>query len=129
MLGSEKVRKQQLDAVARRFADMGPDAVDPLCVALQDSRVPVRQVAARALCHLRDERALDPILNLLYSDDGPCVGTLYHHGVVLGIPGVKDALLKLVRGGGSESQRYLATCALSYAKDDEIVACSTATLL
>jgi RNA polymerase sigma-70 factor (ECF subfamily) len=115
--------KRLLDAVAthaedrertiRRLAEIGAPAVDPLCRALEDARIPVRQTAAHALCAIGDPRALQPILRVLYTPEAWRLDDVFH-GRVLAIPGMREALLRIV-GEGRETEQGTAFSALSYA--------------
>jgi len=126
---SEEV-KRLLDAAAKRgwehqlavnrLVDIGAPAVDPLCRALADPRIPVRKAAARALCTIGDARALGPILRVLYSEDYSTQLALLRTGRILRIPGVRKALLDLARSGRPDEQ-WMAVEALSHAKGDEEV--------
>lgn len=77
------------------LSNIGDPAVHPLCEALVDPRVTLREAAARTLCRIGDPRALRPIVRLLNSYD------LYQFsktGGLLAIPGMRDELLQLARG-------------------------------
>jgi hypothetical protein len=78
------------------LSELGSPAVEPLLTALKDERDPVRRAAARALCAIGDERALQPLLRLLYTH-----GSWYHHafpgGLVLKMPGMREAFIAAVR--------------------------------
>jgi len=115
MAGAEK-REESI----RQLAEIGPAAVEPLCEALNDPRIPVRRAAARALCEIGDERALGPILRLLYGDDYWTDSALLRTGRALGIPGVRAELLKIARHGRRNDQ-YCAILALAHAKGDREV--------
>lgn len=123
--------KRLLDAVAthteereraiRRLAEIGAPAVDPLCRALEDARIPVRQTAANALCAIGDPRALQPILRILYTPEAWRLDDVFH-GRVLAIPGMREALLHIVGEGRKTGQGFsalsYAITALSYDKGD-----------
>jgi len=104
----------------RRMAGIGAPAVDSLCQALGDPRIPVRRAAACALCKIGDVRALRPILRLLYSNDYWTFNVLFRGGRILAIPGVRDELLRIVREGQRDEQ-YWAIQALGHARGDEEV--------
>lgn len=104
----------------RRLAEIGAPAVDPLCEALKDSRRPVRAAAAQVLCRIGDTRALRPVLSLLYTDDAWTYWNVFAKGKVMGIPGFKEELIKIVQSEDSVD-RNLAAQALAYAVDDEVV--------
>ncbi len=117
----ERGRAHQ-DAI-RRLTEIGAPAVDPLCEALADPRIPVRRAAAAALCRIGDARALRPILRALYSDDHWTVNLLRRSGDPLGIPGVREELLQIVREGKG-GEHYWAVEMLAFAKgDDEVFDC------
>jgi len=105
---------------ANRLAEIGAPAVEPLCEALGDPRVPVRQVAARALCQIGDTRALRPIFRVLYAGDYWIGNVILRTGRVLAIPGVREELLRILDEGQSGEQ-YWAIDALAHATDDEEV--------
>jgi HEAT repeat protein len=123
-------RKEEREAAIKRLAEIGAPAVDPLSEALGDARAPVRLAAARALCAIGDPRSLRPILRLLYSDwhdIGHPGGrgwwaerAMFCSGRALGIPGVREALLGILREG-QWVQQWVAFHALSHAKGDEEV--------
>ena len=108
------------ERAAQRLAEIGDQAVDPLCEALGDPREAVRYVAARALCEIRDPRAVQPLLRLLYAQrrggwpawrSGVC---RFDH--ILAVPGVREALLDALREDGSE--QWASLRALSFAEGD-----------
>ena len=119
LLEAAAVRGREHEEAIKRLAGIGSRAVDPLCEVLGDPRIPVRRTAASALCRIGDERALGPILRLLYSDDGPLAGLLLS-GCVLSIPGVREELIKLLPQG-KWNERLWAIRALSHARGDEEV--------
>ncbi len=102
--------------IAQDLARLGPPAVEPLCMALENVRVPVRQAAARALCTIGDVRALRPLLRVLYAPDRWRVGAIFEDGSILGIPGTRKSLLEVARSGGPG--RNTALYALAHAKGD-----------
>ncbi len=102
-----------------RLVEIGAPAVDPLCEALSDPRAPVRRAAANALCAIGDQRALGPILRLLYADEAWKAEVL-RTGRVLAIPGVREALLSVIREGKKHEQ-WWALEALSHATGDNQV--------
>ena len=112
------------EAAVKRLAEFGPAAVDLLCKALGDSRMAVRRAAAWALCAIGDARALRPILQALYSkEDYWAHNALLRTGRGLGIPGLRDELLAIVRRDDPR-QRYSAMLALAHAAgDDEVYDC------
>ena len=55
--------RERAEHTVRLLADIGSQAVEPLCQAMGDPRDVVREVAARALCRIGDRRALGPILS------------------------------------------------------------------
>jgi len=125
--------KRLLDAVAsraavreetiRRLAEIGAPAVDPLCKALGDSRIVVRQAAARALCTIGDPRAIRPILRVLYAGDYWISNEVMRNGRILAISGVRDELLRIV-AEGTEKDRWWAMEALAHARgDNEVFDC------
>jgi len=108
---------KQREASINRLAEIGPPAVDPLCEALGDSRIPVRRAAARALCEIGDERALRPILQVLYSGDYWIGNTLLRTGRALSVPGVREELINIARHG-KRGDQYWAILALGHAEGD-----------
>jgi HEAT repeat protein len=107
----------------QQLAEIGAPAVDPLCEALGDPRIPVRRAAACALCKIGDERALGPILRVLYGDDYWTGHTLLRTGRALGVPGVREELMKIARHG-ERGHQYWAILALAHAKGDrEVFGC------
>ena len=102
------------------LAEIGAPAVEPLCEALGDPRIPVRRAAACALCKIGDERALGPILRVLYGDDYWTGNALLRTGRALGVPGVREELLRIARHGQRDHQ-YWAILALGHAKGDREV--------
>ena len=112
----------------RRLAEIGTPAVDPLCEAIGDPREPVRIAAARALCAIGDARALRPILRLLYSDMPWRYSQVFEDGSAIRVPGAREALLEIVRGGQGDQPNWRteasALCALAHAVgDDEVFDC------
>jgi len=122
--------KRLLDAVAEsgeerqraveRLAEMGAPAIDPLCEALDDSRIAARRAAADALCAIGDARALRPILRLLYSRDLWRVENVFRSGRVLSIPGMREALLEHL-SKGQRPGSWEAMHALRHLTDDDEV--------
>ncbi|MEW6754777.1 MAG: hypothetical protein AB1505_27920, partial [Candidatus Latescibacterota bacterium] len=55
------------------------------------------QVAAQALCAIGNERARGPVLRLLYAENPWWHWRLFVSGRVLGIPGVREGLLEVIR--------------------------------
>jgi len=108
------------EEAVRRMAEIGAPAVDPLCQALGDPRIPVRRAAACALCKIGDVRALRPLLRLLYSNDYWTFNVLFRGGRILAVPGVRDELLRIL-GEGKRDEQYWAIQALSHATGDEEV--------
>ena len=95
LLDSAAKRGREHEQAIGRLADLGVAAVEPLCEALGDPRGPVRRAAAYALCKIGDERALKPILRVLYSDTWNAAWgseELCRSGRVLSIPGVREEL-------------------------------------
>ncbi|MBM4080661.1 MAG: sigma-70 family RNA polymerase sigma factor [Planctomycetes bacterium] len=121
LLDSVAAESQERQAAVKRLAEIGAPAVDPLCEAMSDSRLPVRQVAAHALCAIADPRALRPMLRLLYSEwhEGGwwAERSFFCSGKPLAIPGVREALLGIIREG-KWVQQWVAFHALSHAKGD-----------
>jgi RNA polymerase sigma factor (sigma-70 family) len=101
----------------QQLAELGSPAVEPLCEALSDPRIAVRQAAACALCRIGDERALKPILRLLYVKDSWLHSKLFASGRVLGVPGVRDELLRML-DGDEATELYWAVQILSHVSDD-----------
>ncbi len=104
-------------AYITRLADLGEDAVEPLCSALADQRKVIRKAAAAALCRIGDPRALRPVMRLLYTNDHWVSHHLLKSGSILQIPGMRDELLRLI-DEGSTNERYDAIQALRHAKGD-----------
>lgn len=94
-------QREHGDAV-RRLVEIGVPAVQELADSLGDSRRMVRLVAAQTLCSIGDARARGPILRLLYADEPWWTWKLFVSGQVLGIPGVREALLAVIRKGFEE---------------------------
>jgi RNA polymerase sigma-70 factor, ECF subfamily len=84
------------DAV-RALEQMGASAIDELCRVVGDADGAVQQVAAQALCRIGDARGRDPILRLLHAAYPWNTRRLVGSGLVLGVPGVREALIELVR--------------------------------
>ena len=106
----------------RRLAEIGEQAVDPLCEALGDPRIPVRRVAASVLCTIGDAKALGPMLRVLYAGDW-ALHHLFRTGRVLSIPGVREELIRFVRTGATV-ERAQAMEVLAHATgDDEVYLC------
>lgn len=107
----------------RKLTEMGEPAVDPLCELLGDLEHPARYIAARALCEIGDPRALQPILRLLYSHSGHWWRRHFFQNLefkrILAVPGMRDALLKVIREQRPESG--MAFHVLEHAKGDEEV--------
>ncbi len=124
LLDAVATQKQEREEAVKRLAEIGAPAVDPLCEALGDVRAPVRLVAARALCAIGDARSLRPILRLLYAeyhDPGWWQERgLFCSGKALGIPGMREAFLDIIREG-KWIQQWVAFHALSHAKGDKEV--------
>lgn len=102
--------------IVQDLAQLGVPAVEPLCMALENMRIPVRLAAAQALDAIGDVRALRPILRLLYAPDSWRFSGVFNDGSVLAIPGIRQALLEIVRGGGPD--RCTALHALAHTKGD-----------
>jgi len=119
LLDEASERGEQHKLAIRRLAEIGAPAVDPLCEALDDPRVPVRRAAAQALCRIGDRRALRPILGLLYAE-ASWKAELWLTGRALAIPGVREALLEVL-GKGQRAEQGYAMAALSHALGDEAV--------
>lgn len=83
--------------VVRRLVEIGVPAVSELTQSLEAANLAVRSVAAQALCSIGDRRALGPILRLLYADQPWWSWRIFISGKVLGIPGVREALLDVIR--------------------------------
>jgi len=122
LLDEAAVRGEKHEQAIRRLGEIGAPAVDPLCEALGDPRIPVRRAAARALCTIGDPRALQPLLRVLYAHAAHAwTHDVFGSGRVLAIPGMREALLEAVRTG--EKGQWLALAALSYARGDrEVIA-------
>ncbi|MFA6109057.1 MAG: sigma-70 family RNA polymerase sigma factor [Candidatus Latescibacterota bacterium] len=86
--------------VVRQLVEIGVPAVPELTQFLEAANLAVRTVAAQALCSIGDRRALSPILRLLYADQPWWSWRLFVSGKVLGIPGVREALLDAIRQTG-----------------------------
>ncbi len=99
--------------IVENLARLGVPAVDSLCLALENVRVPVRLAAARALGAIGNMRALRPILRLLYAP-GHC--SVFENGSILGVPGIREALLQTI--GAKGPARSTALHCLAHAKDD-----------
>jgi len=116
-------RRSHGDAV-RRLVEIGVPAVQELADSLGDSRRMVRLVAAQALCSIGDARARGPILRLLYADQPWWSWKLFVSGKVLRIPGVREALLEVIRKGvdaGTPRERVtpvMAIHAISHLEGD-----------
>jgi len=110
----------QRGCAVRRLAELGAEAVEPLCEALSDPRVAVRRVAASALCKIGDERALKPMIRLLYARDSWLHTKLFASGRILGVPGVRDELLRML-DGDEATELYWAVQILSHASGDDEV--------
>ncbi len=117
LLDAAATRGEEHERAIERLAEIGVAAVGPLCEALSDARAPVRRAAARALCAIGDARALSPILRLLYVDEA-WQAELFRSGRVLAVPGVREALLDIVREGKKYGESYWAIHALSHATGD-----------
>jgi len=122
LLDVAAVRGEEHERAIKRLTEIGAPAVDPLCEALGDPRIPVRRAAGRALCGIGDPRALQPLLRVLYSQYAHAwTGDIFADGRALAIPGMREALLEAVRTAKSEKGQWLAFRALSYAKGDREV--------
>lgn len=123
---AEEEREHQ--HTVKALAEMGASAVDPLCVALDDSRQAVRKVAAYALCHIGDARASDPLWRALYVPEPwlqPWRGRLMKSGRLLSMPGLREKLMDILREGCPDwwERRWLYQT-LGHAKgDDEVFDC------
>jgi len=117
LLDAADVYGRRHEDVIRQLAAIGAPAVEPLCAALGDPRIPVRRAAAKALCTIGDARALRPILQVLYTKDWQTGNAILRDGRVLTIPGVKAELMRIVRGGDADEQ-YWAIQALTGAVGD-----------
>ncbi|HIJ66013.1 MAG TPA: RNA polymerase sigma factor [Candidatus Hydrogenedentes bacterium] len=120
LLNAMAARTASRDGVVGRLAEIGVPAVGALCDALGDSRSAVRVAAARALCLIADERALRPVLRLLYADDAWFYWSAFDTGDVLRIPGMRDALLQVI-AEGDKGLQSMAIYALGHAKHDDEV--------
>jgi len=109
----------------QRLAEIGAPAVDPLCQSLEDPRRLVRVAAARMLCRIGDARALHPILGLLYTGDSWSYWNVFSKGRVLGIPGMKEELIKLVRSDRAADKNLAAQALAHAAEDEEVYECIT----
>ena len=123
LLDAAEVRGRQHEEAIRRLAEIGAPAVDPLCEALGDPRIPVRRAAACALCTIGDARALRPILRLLYGEDYWMGNALLRTGRALAIPGVREALLEIVREGQRHEQHWALHALAHIAGDDDVFDC------
>jgi HEAT repeat protein len=122
LLDAAAQRGRKRTAAIERLAGLGAGAVEPLCEALGDPRGPVRYAAAAALCKIGDARALRPLLRLLYANDS-CLTELFRKGHILGIPGVRKALLQAVQEGESEKRCMAATALAKLRGDEEVIRC------
>jgi len=107
----------QRGRAVQQLAELGAPAVEPLCEALSDPRIAVRRVAACALCRIGDERALQPILRLLYAKDSWLHGKLFASGHALAVPGLRDELLRML-DTDEATELYWAVQILSHLPDD-----------
>lgn len=100
--------------VVRRLVEIGVPAVPELTQSLEVANLAVRTVAAQALCSIGDRRALGPILRLLYADQPWWSWRLFVSGKVLGVPGVREALLEVIRQAGqAQTPRERVTPAMA----------------
>jgi len=121
LLEAAAVRGREHEEAIKRLAEIGAPAVDPLCEALGDSRVPVRRAAAAALCLIGDPGALRPVLRLLYADaNWPILDDVFISGRVLRIPGAREELIRVL-SEGAEVDTYHITQALAKATGDDAV--------
>jgi len=121
LLESATAGGEKHELAIRRLAEIGTPAVDPLCSALGDPRVPIRLAAVSALCNIGDPRAVRPVLQLLYAGD-------WSHrkpaqaGRVLAMPGIREELIRVARAETGDEMstpaRAIAVQTLSYAADD-----------
>jgi len=123
LLDEAAVRGEKHEQAIKRLSEIGAPAVDPLCEALGDPRIPVRRAAARALCAIGDPRALQPLLRVLYAHGAHAwTHDVFGSGCVLAIPGMREALLEAVRT--ATKGQWLACKALCYATGDkEVIEC------
>jgi RNA polymerase sigma-70 factor (ECF subfamily) len=120
LLAAAESRGRPHEEAIDRLAEIGRPAVDPLCEALGDKRMPVRRAAAAALCRIGDARALRPVLRTLYGDWEAALPDAFGSGRVLAIPGLRGELLRLLREG-EPVDSYLTIQALWHARGDEAV--------
>ncbi len=120
LIEATAARGEEQERALRRLAEIGAPAVDPLCEALGDPRRAVRMASARVLCTIGDARALRPVLRLLYSEGSWAYWKVFSKGRVLGIPGVREALLEIVRDGTAAGQEA-AIAALGHIRGDREV--------
>jgi RNA polymerase sigma-70 factor (ECF subfamily) len=112
--------KEERARVARQLAEMGEPAVEPLCHALEDPRDFIRDLAARALCHIGDARALGPLLRGLYG--APSLNwSFFRSGLPLKVPGVREALMRIVREEDDPEKQYRSPLLLAHCTGDDEV--------
>ena len=121
----EALKNDALQAEAvQKLAQMGEPAVDPLCELLGDLEHPARYIAARALCEIKDPRALQPILRLLYAHGRHWwrknTFKVFEFKRILAVPGMREALLKVIRERQPD-QGIMAFQVLEHAKGDDEV--------
>jgi len=113
----------QAEAVQKLTA-IGEPVVDPLCELLGDLEHPARYIAARVLCDIGDPRALQPILRLLYAHSHywwrKHTFKVFEFKRILAVPGMRDALLKVIRERQPDSG-IMAFQVLEHAKGDDEV--------
>jgi len=106
----------------RRLAEIGAPAVEPLCEALVDPRLPVRHAAAWALCTIGDARALHPMLQVLYTRDWATANAIFRNRSLLNIPGIEDELIDLFPKADPD-MRWWIFSTLQYARSDRAYDC------
>ncbi len=123
--------QRDVDQAIAELTALGTDAVDPLCAALEDQRDSARRTAALALCAIGDERALYPLLRLVYSQRmwiftqprparqaGDWRPDWSPMGRLLDVPGLREKLLERVR---NNQATWCELLILSYAEGDDAV--------
>ena len=105
-------RGEEREPALKRIAQIGKPAVRPLCEALEGTPHTVQCLAARALCAIGDQSAVEPILR--WADPWQNV---VRNGSVLHIEGMRDAALAIVRRE-RDGNLETAIVALGHSKDD-----------
>ena len=125
LLDTVAAERERHDQIVQQLADLGPAAVESLCEALGDPRTLARKAAAEALCRIGDERALRPLLRLLYapSDRARHHIDIVYTGTFLNIPGARAALLQMLRDGPVEYRGLIINALARGSGDEEMYDC------